>query len=200
MESHPTIKLPPGSAPLPQQPRRSRKRQLIIPAITFLAGITFGLVAVLIFLLGISGDRQSVSTPLPPQTSDLVAQAGRAYITHLVERDLRASGMGNVQNVQVTLEKGDQITIEGDDQLVVFTRHFVIVVQPFIEDCQLKMRVLHADLAGIPITGFVASFEGRINQELQAKSGSLPSGFEYCKTSVRTDPQGLYITFSAKPL
>jgi len=109
--------------------------------------------------------------------------------------------MLNASHVQVTFERGDRMIINGDDQIALgFTGHFTIVVQPLIASCRLKIHVLQANLAGIPITGFVAMFEDQVNQQLQSKPATLPSGFVYCETSVRTDPQGLYLTVSAKPV
>src|SRR2546426_677611 len=55
-------------------------------------------------------------------------------------------------------------------------------------------------LSGIPITGFVSNFESQLNQQLESGPSNLPKGFVYCKTSVRTDPQGVYITISATPV
>jgi hypothetical protein len=109
--------------------------------------------------------------------------------------------MLNASNVQVTFERGDRMIINGDDQIAFgFTGHFTIVVQPLIASCRLKIHILQANLAGIPITGFVATFEDQVNQQLQSKPTTLPSGFVYCETGVRTDPQGLYLTVSAKPV
>ena len=130
-----------------------------------------------------------------------MVQAGPAYITHLVDRGLRNSGMLNASHVLVTFERGDRMIITGDDQIAFgFSGHFTIVVQPLIASCGLKIHVLQANLAGIPVTGFVATFEDQVNQQLQSKPTTLPSGFVYCETSVRTDPQGLYLTISAKPV
>ncbi|GAC1635655.1 MAG: hypothetical protein NVS4B7_21770 [Ktedonobacteraceae bacterium] len=198
---------PSHSMPLPQQPaphqsRGKRLRSVAIRASLFLAGMVFGIIALLLTLLVISGNRPVLSTAQSPQRSDILIQAGNQYITHLIQRDLQASGLVNTSNVTVTMAQGDQMTISGDEQILFgVSRPFSVIVQPIIRSCQLEMHVLHADLAGIPITSFIVNFEGRINQELFAKSGSLPNGFEYCKTSVRTDPrQGLFITFSAKPV
>ena len=199
-ESNSTVKLVPQ--PASQLPRRIQPwRHIIIPGITFLLGLVCGMIAILLFALSISGNGQVLTTPSPPGSSDIIVQVGPAYITHIVERDLRSSGLVNTQNVQVTLERGDQMTINGDERVLLgFTGHFTIVVQPLVDSCQLKMHVLHADIVGIRVTKFVANFESRTNQRLQNDSSNLPSGFEYCKTSVRTDPQGLYITYSAKPV
>ncbi len=175
-------------------------RRIGISIITFLLGLVIGVMAVVIFLLAISGDGRVLPSSLPPSSSDITVQVGPMFLTHLVEKELPASGIGGVQNVQVTLVRGDQVAISGDTHIILnLTRRFTIVLQPLINACQLKLHVLHADVAGITVTEFAANFENRINQQLQSNSSNLPAGFVYCKTGVRTDPQGLYITFSAKP-
>jgi len=199
-QSHATIKLPPKPT-LPQRPRARRILRFLILLLALLLGLILGVTGVMLYLLAISGNNSVLATPLPPQTNDISVQIGPLYITRIVEKDLQAAGMNGVSNVAVTLATGDQVTIEGDDQLFLgVTRHFTIVAQPIVEDCQLKMHILHADLSGIPITGFVSNFESQLNQQLESGPSNLPKGFVYCKTSVRTDPQGVYITISATPV
>jgi hypothetical protein len=205
MDQRRTIRLEPEPIPQPTPPRKSPRRisgkSIIIPSVTFLLGVVIGVMSIVLYALSISGSVQPI-VPVPlAQHSDVEVQVGHAYITHLVERNLRSSGVGDVSNVVVTLAKGDQMTIHGDEQVMFgFTRPFTIVVQPFVDACQLKVRVLRADLSGISITGFVAKFESQINQQLEGKSTNLPAGFIYCKTSVSTEPQGLHLTYSAKPV
>jgi hypothetical protein len=193
----------PVTNPLPPQisPQRIPTRSIIIPSVTFLLGAIFGVLSIVLYALSISGTVQALVPVPPPQSSAIKVQVGPTYITQLVEKDLRSSGMGDVSNVVVNLSEGDQMTISGDDQIVFgLTRPFTIVIQPLIDACQLKVRVLRADLSGISITRFVSNFEGQINQQLESKSPNLPAGFIYCKTSVSTDRQGLYLTYSAKPV
>ena len=208
LAARPTRRLP--SEPSPRKPRsgnlrawlRSRVRRIVTLSVVLLVGIVVGIVSTILFALSIGGSRPMLSNPSQTQSGDIVIQVGIAYITHLVAKDLQASGMVNASNVQVTMVQGDLMNINGDDDIAFgITRPFTIVVQPLVHNCQLQMHIVSANLAGIPVTSLVANFEGRINQELQSKSGTLPSGFIYCKTSVRTDPQnGLFITFSAKPV
>jgi len=205
MDQRRTIRLEPEPIPQPTPPRKSSRRisgkAIIIPSVTFLLGVVIGVMSIVLYALSISGSVQPIVAIPPAQHGDIEVLVGTAYITHLVERDLRSSGIGDVSNVVVTLAKGDQMTINGDDQMVFgFTRPFTIVVQPFVDACQLKVRILRADLGGISITGFVAKFESQINQQLEGKSTNLPAGFIYCKTSVSTEPQGLHLTYSAKPV
>src|SRR6266516_570281 len=171
-----------------QKPRRILLRRVVIPGITFLLGIVLGVLVIVLYALSISGNGQVLATPQPPNSSDIIVQVGPAYITHLVDKDLRASGLVNASNVQVMLERGDRMTISGDEKIAFgFTRHFTIVVQSLVASCRLKVHVLHADLGGIPITRFVAMFEDQINQQIQSQPTTLPAGFVYCETSVRTD-------------
>src|SRR6266550_1325610 len=153
-----TVRL--ATEPTPQKPRRRRIGCFVIPGITFLLGILLGVTAIGLYVLSISANRTALPTPQPPQSSDIVVQAGPAYITHLVDRGLRSSGMLNASHVLVTFERGERMIITGDDQIALgFSGHFTIVVQPLIASCGLKIHVLQANLAGIPITGFVATFE-----------------------------------------
>lgn len=183
-----------------ERPRRMRLRHFVIPVVTFVLGIVVAVVAIVLYALSISGNGQVLPTP-SPQSSDLNIQVGPAYITHIVDTNLHAAGLVNATNVRVTLNPADQMTVDGDYQLIFgLSRHFTVVLQPLVASCQLKVHVLQADLGGIPITTFVAAFENQINQQIQSKPLNLPSGFTYCQTSVRTDPQGLYLTVSAKPI
>jgi hypothetical protein len=70
-------------------------------------------------------------------------------------------------------------------------------VQPYVQDCMLQMRVLSADLGGIPVTSFAQSFQGGIDQQLAVKPAGLPGGFAYCTVGVRTEPGGMFITYQA---
>ncbi len=207
----PTVRLPPEVPP--RSPRfarirtrlRSRTGRIILPSLTFLLGILIGVGAILLYALSIAGDGQILITSTSHEAGDIIVQVGPAYITHIVASDLQSSGLpGQVSNVKVTLARGDQITITGDDQFTLLlgvgvTKHFTVVVQPLVNDCQLQMHVLHADLQGIAVTGFVANFEGQVNQQLQVKPTNLPKGFVYCATAVRTDPKEVFVTYSATP-
>lgn len=208
LAAHPTRKLDDG--PAPRKPRfksasswlRSLTGRIVTLSIVLLVGIIVGIAATMLVALSIGGKRPVLATPSSTQGADIIIQVGITYISHLVTNDLKSSGLVNASNIQVTMVQGDLMTINGDEDIAFgITRPFTIVVQPLINKCQLQMHVISANLAGISLTQLVANFEGRIDQELQSKDSALPSGFTYCKTSVRTDPQnGLYITFSAKPV
>jgi hypothetical protein len=206
----PTIKLPPEPEPRPPRLRRlrswlrSRAGRVIFPIATFAVGMLTTLIIVLLVVLSIGGDRPLVSNP-GVSGGDIIIQIGPTYITHLIEQNLQTAGLpGTVKNVQVTLASGDQMTVNGDDQFSVlglsFTRHFTIVLQPYVSNCQLQVHVIHVDLSGIPVTRLVPNFENQINQQLHVSTTNLPQGFTYCAVGVRTTPSGLFMTYSAKPV
>lgn len=207
--SPPTLSVPSSLRSSRLNPLRaltsSRIRRVLLACIFFLFGMICGIVGIFVLLLGASADNAVVANPSPPATNAIVVQVGPAYITKLVSNALQASGLpGNVQNVQVALANGDRATITGSDQISVLgigtIKHFTIVIQPYVSSCQMNVHVLHADLGGIPVTGFASAFEGQINSQIQVNLTKLPRGFRYCTTSVRTDSQGVFVTYSATPV
>ena len=201
-----TAKKPPTSFREPRFDRLrrwmgSRAGRIVIPLIALLLGIVIGVVS--LFLYGLSGDGQALPAPGPGRT-DISVVADKAFITSLVSTNLRQSGLpGTVENVQVDLASGDQLTINADDAFSVlgigFSKHFTVIVQPYISNCALQVHITHADLNSIPVTGFVSAFESNINEQLQQKPTNLPPGFQYCATSVSTQPAGILLTYSAIP-
>lgn len=213
---HPTIKLPPEPephSPVPVLRRllsrlrswlRSRTGRVVFPIVTFVIGMLTTLLIVLLVASSLGGDRAVVNNPTV-SGGDIVIEIGTGYISHLVAQNLQTAGLpGTVKNVQVTLASGDQITVQGDDQFSLlglnFTRQFTVNLEPYTSNCQLQVRVTHADLSGIPVTSFIADFEGQINDQLRVNTSSLPSGFSYCDVGARTTPSGLFITYSAVPV
>ena len=210
----------PAASPTPQStslpPRKSRlatfratlqgrRGRIFYAALFFLSGLLFGIIFIFVLLFAISPDNSAIPTPVPPSTSDIVVQVGRTYITHIVSGALQSSGLpGSIQNVQVTFATGDSATITGNDTISVLgigtTRHFTIVLQPYVAACQVHIHVLHIDLDGITVTSFASLFESQINSQIQVNTSKLPRGFTYCTTSVHTGPQGVYVTYSAKPV
>ncbi len=215
---------PPSTSPVSQsiapsrKPRFARTRswlrgpsgRVVVPGVAFVLGLGVGVLALLLYALSLSTEGRVLVTPLPPPGGDIIVQVGPAYITRLLDRNLRNSGLpGNVENVRVSLADSDhihsaQMTITGDEKISTLgidaTRPFTIVVQPFLRACRLQVHVLHADFGSVTVTGFAATFEGQINQQLEMKPGGLPAGFQYCATNVRTKPQGLFLTYSATPI
>lgn len=181
---------------------RSRPGRITVPLAALVFGVLLGVVVLL--LIGISGDGKRVATSAAG-SGDLIIEADKAYLTSIVTQNLRNAGMpGIIENVVVTLSQGDQFTVDGDDAFSLLgigvSKHFTLVVQPYIRSCFLQVHVISANLSGIPVTGFVQSFESSINKQLQEKPGGLPTGFQYCATDVRTQPDGLFVTYSATPV
>ncbi|MDQ6660780.1 MAG: hypothetical protein M3Z24_07430, partial [Chloroflexota bacterium] len=113
------------SQPEPHKPRffsgrswrRNRKGRLPFSIVMFLLGIVVGVLAMLLYAFLIAGNGQPLVTPRPSQGSDIVVQVDSAYIAHLVETKLQATGMpGEIKNVQAQLANGDEMTITGDDE------------------------------------------------------------------------------------
>ena len=180
---------------------RSRPGRIIIPLVALLLGIAIGAGSLLLY--GLSGDGRPMPVPGPGKT-DISVVVDKAFITSLVATNLRQSGLpGTVENVQVDLSRGDQLTVNADDTFNIlgigFTKHFTVIVQPYIKQCSLQVHVTHADLSSIPVTGFVSAFESNVNEQLQQKPTGLPQGFQYCTTSVSTQPAGMLLTYSAIP-
>src|SRR5579872_155324 len=153
---------------------RSRTGRIIIPLIALFVGIIVGISSLLLY--GLSGDGQALPVPGPGKT-DISVVADKAFITSLVSTNLLQSGLpGKVENVQVALASGDQLTINADDAFnllgIGFTKHFTVIVQPYISQCSLQIHVTHADLSSIPVTGFVSAFESNVNEQLQQKHTS----------------------------
>ena len=200
---------PPSWSAQPSPIPRSRAGRVVIPIITLLLGIMLGVLGLLLYVSSISTEGQVLVPPLPPPGGDIIAQISPAYMARIVQKDLPNSGLpGDVENVRVQLADSDlihsvQVTITADDLVGVLgfemTRHMTLVEQLFIQDCQIQVNVLHADLEGIPVTAFITAFEGQIDQQLQFKTSDLPPGFTYCITGLRSKPGGLFVMMSATP-
>lgn len=181
---------------------RSRTGRVVIPLAALLVGIVLGIAA--IFLYGLKGEGQMVIVPSSVK-GNIIVEADKAYITELVTKNLRDSGMpGQIENVQINLSQGDQMTVNGDDGFSVLgigvARHFTLVVQPYVSSCYLQVHIVHADFSNVPVTGFADIFESHINQQLRVKTEGLPTGFQYCTTGVRTEPSGMFVTYTATPV
>ncbi len=206
----PPVPVPSSPQPAPHKPRfarvrgwlRGRTGRVVIPIITLLMGIVLGIAV--IFLYGLSGEGQIVIVPAPAK-GNLTVEADKAFLTQLVTKNLRDSGLpGQIENIRVDLARGDQMTVNGDDRFSVLgvgvNKHFMFVIQPYVRSCILQIHVVQADFSGIPATGFAPVFENHINQQLQKKPEGLPGGFQYCTTGVRTEPAGMFVTYSATPV
>jgi hypothetical protein len=178
--------------------------RFVVPILLFLAGVVVGIIGLsAAFLLG-NADHPPVAVPPSPASSALVVQAGSAYVNQLAQQQSGSFDVpGKVKNVQITFVHAGPVQVTGDDELSLFglsmTRRFSLQVQLYVDACKPKAHVLRASFSGVPITGFVTSFEQSINQQLQGNVSGLPSGFSYCMTSIQTEPQGATITFAAQP-
>ena len=209
----------PSSSPLPSQPEaqtvpgklrfprgrawlRSRTGRTVIPVVTLLVGIVLGIFS--FFLFGESGVRPIIVVPASSR-GDIIVEANRSFITQLVTKNLNSSGMpGKIQNVNVNLTQGSQMMVSGEDVFSILgvqvVRPFTFVVQLYVSSCVLKIHIVHADFSTIPVTRFAQNFESQINQQLQERPEGLPSGFQYCTTSERTEPAGIFVTYEAIPV
>ncbi len=181
---------------------RSRAGRIILPVLALLIGIAVGLSSLIWY--GLSGEGPLVIVP-PAARGNLVIEADKDFVTQLVRADLAEAGLpGKVENIKVTLQRGAQMIVEGDDLYSVFgvgvARHFTVTVQPYVRSCILQVRVLSANLGGIPVTTFVQSFQGNVNRQLAKKPTGLPEGFAYCTVGVRTEPGGMFVTYQAVPV
>ena len=182
---------------------RTRNGRILLPVITFLLGFLLAVGGLLIYALAISRD----VSPLPVATQSagaIIVQVSPTYLAEIAQQNLSASGMpGTVQNVRVAMTQNGPLTLTGDDRFsflgLTVSKPFTIRLQPYVNACQLQVHILHVDLNGIAVTGLISSFESQINQELHVKVSELPQGFTYCTTGVQTEPQGLFVTYSATP-
>jgi hypothetical protein len=183
--------------------RPSRRGAGCVALVALLLGLVIGAAGALLYISSTESDRPPLATPAAQSNGAIVVQLGNSYMTRLVEKDISSAGLpGTIENVQVATQN-DQLVVTGDDRLTVFgipiTKNFTLLLQPLAQSCQFRVHVLHADLGGMPITGFVASFEDNINQQLHFGTAGLPPGFAYCTTGVRTGAQGLSLILSATP-
>lgn len=181
---------------------RSRAGRILVPLLALVLGVAVGLSSLIWY--GLSGEGPLVIVP-PSARGNLIIEADKDFVTQLVRNDLNKAGLpGKVENIKVTLQRGASLVVEGDDAYAVFgvgvSRHFTVNVQPYVQACILQVRVLSANLGGIPVTTFVQSFQGNINHQLATKPTGLPEGFAYCTVNVRTEPGGMFVTYQAVPL
>lgn len=202
----PARPLPPSTRP-PRFARvrgwlRSRTGRVIVPIVALLLGVALGIISLVLY--GASGEG-SISVAPASGTGNIIIEVDKTFLTNLIRENLQGSGMpGTIENVGVALAVGDQMTVTGNDVISVLgigvTKHFRLLVQLYIKSCVLQIHVVRASLSGIPVTGFAQIFESRINQRLAQNPSSLPKGFKYCTTGLRTEPDALFVTYSAVPL
>src|SRR5579875_252879 len=185
--------------------RPARRGAGCMTLLALVLGLGIGVVGTLLYITSTGGDRPPLSTPAVPSNGAILVQLSTAYAGQLIEKDIGTLGVpGTIENVQVTAQQNNQLTVTGDDRLTVLgipiTKNFTLRLQPLAQNCQFRVHVLHADLGGMPVTGFVAQFEDRTNQQLHFGKAGLPPGFAYCTTGVRTGTAGLSLILSATPI
>jgi len=188
------------------QPRLARPRRgnPFLSFLLFLVGIVLGILVTLLFLIFTAHDNAPLTQPISSQSTSLTVQVSSTYLTQLVSRQLKTAGFfGDISNVQVKLTPNNQIQVSGDDRFQLLflsvTRPFTVTLQLTIQACQPHVHVIHAALSDISVTAFATTYEGQINSQIQLKASDLPAGFTYCATGVRTDPNTVYLTYSATP-
>jgi hypothetical protein len=134
----------------------------------------------------------------------VVVRLSKTFLTQLIQKKADFSNVpGTVSNVQVSQIQQNSITITADDQVgmlgVTTTKHFTLILQPVVSNCAVHMRVLHADLQGVPVTNVAATFENQIDQQMGQTNASLPKGFVYCATGISTESQAIIVSYSATP-
>jgi hypothetical protein len=174
-------------------------------AVIFLFGLVIGIGGLVLYAIISQSDRPLVAIPPVSSQNAVHVQLSSTFITQLVKKNISAAGLpGKVSNVQVVLTKNGPMTITGDDQVDVLglaiVKHFTVIVQPLVLACRPHVHVLHADMDGIPVTGFATSFESQIDQQIQINTKDLPQGFTYCATGVQTEANALSVNVSATPI
>ena len=199
-------RFPSGNSNSQAQPQTIIKRRgnPLLSFLLFLLGIMLGILATLFYILFGAHDRASIQTTSSTQPSSLTVQISSTYLTQLVSRKLKTSGIpGDISNVQVTLANDNSIQVTGQDRFSLFvisvTRPFTVTLQAYTQSCQPRIRLIHADFSDIPVTNFAQSYETQIDQEIQFKTSDLPEGFTYCAVSTHTQANALSIVYSATP-
>ncbi len=181
-----------------------RRGNPLLSLLLLILGIMLGILATLSYILFGAHDRATIGASSSTQPSSLTVQVSSTYLTQVVSRKLKTSGIpGDISNVQVTLGNDNSIQITGQDRfsllVISVTRPFTVTLQAYTQSCQPRVRVIHADFSDIPVTNFAQNYETQINQEIQLKASDLPEGFTYCAVSVHTQANMLSIVYTATP-
>lgn len=185
--------------------KQIERRPLVWGVVGTVLGIVLGCLGLFLVSSLFMGNKQTVQVPAANGNDAIIVQINSTYLAQLVQKSLQAGGLpGDIKNVQVTFNSNDQMTVTGDNQVNILgfnvTKHFTVLLQPFVQDCQVRVRVLHADLDGIPTTALVSLLETQIDQQLQAMMSTMPKGFTYCALNVHAERQRLVIVYSATPI
>src|SRR2546421_4947044 len=150
LPSHPL--LPPPHKPRLDKVRswlRSRTGRIIVPLVALVFGIAIGIASLLFY--GLSGEGTVLIVPAPGK-GDLIIEADKALLTHIVDMNLRDAGMpGHISNVAVDLALGDQMTIGGGGGFcflgICVKTPFPIVVEPYVRHRWRTINQLSAEIS-----------------------------------------------------
>lgn len=173
-----------------------------------LTGIVLGIIIGIVAVIGYIAYSHDVTAPASQGAAGnntLEIQLSQAYLSKLAEQNIHNANLpGTISNVQVKTSPGAPVVITANEQVNVFglavTKPLTVNIQPYVQDCQLRVRVTHVDLAGIPLTTFASALENQLNQQPTVNNSTLPRGFKYCATNTHTDNTGVFVTFSATPV
>ncbi len=164
------------------------------------------MLGLLVFQLFIGGTRSPTTNTLTPAASgNITVHADQSIIIPLLENSVQAIDLpanGSVSNVQVQFTNGTQMNITGDYQVSVLgvpvTQPFTLDAQLIVNNCQVQINILQANISNISVTGLVSLFEDKINQKLAQliPQNNLPGNIELCLTNITTDAQGINATFN----
>ncbi|TMC23676.1 MAG: hypothetical protein E6J34_01840 [Chloroflexi bacterium] len=194
----------PSLAKIGRRLKQIERRPLIWGVIGSVLGMVLGCVGLFLVSSLFMGDKGLVQVPASNGNDAIIVQISAPYLAQMVQKSIQAGGIpGDIKNVQVSFNRNSQMTVAGDNKVNILgfdvTKHFTVLLQPFVQDCQVRVRVLHADLDGIPTTALVSLLEGQIDQQLQAMMSTMPKGFTYCASNVHAERQRLVIIYSATP-
>ena len=165
-----------------------------------------GIAAVLLLILAMSGTNPPITTS-PPQPGNITVQADETLIGPIAEKSLQEAGIpGKITNLQVQFALGDQMTITGAYQYNVLsvpvTQNFTIMLQPYVDSCNLQVHIIQANYGSIPVTGFASIFEKQVNDKIQQviPSTVLKGSYALCTTGVHTQTGSIIVAFSVTPL
>jgi hypothetical protein len=186
--------------------RHRNVTRIALYAVFLLIGIVLGVLGLLVFQLFIGGTRSPTTNTLTPAASgNITVHADQSIIIPLLENSVQAIDLpanGSVSNVQVQFTNGTQMNITGDYQVSVLgvpvTQPFTLDAQLIVNNCQVQINILQANISNISVTGLVSLFEDKINQKLAQliPQNNLPGNIELCLTNITTDAQGINATFN----
>jgi hypothetical protein len=170
--------------------------------VLFLLGVLLGGLIVVIYL-SVSADRPLLNLPRNSTVkSSIVVRLNATYLGQVIQKQSDANN--KLSNVQVQIKKDQPINVEADNETNVIgvgvKQHVTMVVQPYIDSCKLKIRIVRANTGGIPATAFAETLEQNVNRQLSGVQGQLPTGFTYCATAVNTEDDVLAVQYVATPI